>query len=172
MLRWLANQGQSFHQPIPGSTNYLSAYNAKGELYRAIASRDSDQMKKEDEAAVDKAKLDPTQGGGLRGREGTSLPRQSLRDLRPFPRNPDFVSQPVLSEELRQVIWERIMKDGQSVREVSAFFGIEMSRVGAVVRLMEIEKEWERTVGLPLSLMVSQFSIHYYDDLLKKSISL
>lgn len=91
------------------------------------------------------------------------IPPERLNDLRVFPHNPSFLSQPVLSEEFREAIWERIMKEGQSVREVSARLRVEMSRVGAVVRLKEIEKEWQRIVSLYSSL--SSFSSDYYDDL-------
>lgn len=82
--------------------------------------------------------------------EDKEIPPETSRDLRVFPANPNFVSQPVLSEEFREAIWERIMKEGQSVREVSAQMRVEMSRVGAVVRLKEIEKEWQR-IGKPLA---------------------
>lgn len=75
------------------------------------------------------------------------IPPETNRDFRVFPANPNFVSQPVLSEELREAIWEKIMKEGLSVREVSAQMRVEMSRVGAVVRLKEIEKEWQRIVS-------------------------
>lgn len=78
------------------------------------------------------------------------IPPETNRDLRVFPANPNFISQPVLSEEFREVIWEKIMKEGLSVREVSAQMRVEMSRVGAVVRLKEIEKEWQR-IGKPLA---------------------
>lgn len=67
--------------------------------------------------------------------------------MAPFPGNPVFVSQPILSEEMREEIWRRIMQDGQTVRDVSASLGVEMRRVGAVVRLKEIEKEWLRIVS-------------------------
>jgi hypothetical protein len=77
--------------------------------------------------------------------------------------NKSFVSQPVLSDDLREEIWKRVMQDGKSVRVVSAELGVEMSRVGAVVRLKEVEKEWEQTVS---SAGIS-FSSHLYDDLLK-----
>jgi len=57
------------------------------------------------------------------------------------------------------------MKDGKSVREVSAELGVEMSRVGAVVRLKEIEKEWMRIVS---STCASPHSIGLlYDDSIK-----
>ncbi|KAF4633079.1 hypothetical protein G7Y89_g5038 [Cudoniella acicularis] len=78
------------------------------------------------------------------------IPKETVRDLAPFPLNRSFISQAVLSEELREEIWRRIMIEGKSVREVSAELSVEMSRVGAVVRLMEVEKEWKR-IGKPLA---------------------
>lgn len=78
-------------------------------------------------------------------------PPETARDLRPFPLNPAFLSQPVLSDDMREEIWKRIMQDGKSVREVSAELAVEMSRVGAVVRLKEIEKEWLRIVSYIIS---------------------
>lgn len=88
------------------------------------------------------------------------LPPETTRDLRVFPHNPQFLSQPVLSEEFREVIWERIMRDGQSVRDASAELRVEMSRVAAVVRLKEIEKEWQRIVSSTFPFLFSD----YYDD--------
>lgn len=81
----------------------------------------------------------------------TLLPPERAKDLMPFPLNPNFVSQPVLSDKYRKKIWEEIMLNGKSVREVSAELGVEMSRVGAVVRLIEVEKSWLR-MGKPLAL--------------------
>ena len=81
-------------------------------------------------------------------RDGKQKPMERISDLRPFPNNKEFWSQAVLSEGLRETIWQRIMREGHSVREVSAKLGVEMARVGAVVRLMEIEKEWQRIVSL------------------------
>ncbi len=78
------------------------------------------------------------------------LPKESGRDLRPFPMNQYYRSEPVLSDRLRWDVWARIMKEGQSVREVSAELGVEMSRVGAVVRLCEVEQEWKRIVSIHL----------------------
>lgn len=74
------------------------------------------------------------------------LPPERATDLMPFPLNPTFKSEPVLSEKFRQKIWEAIIIEGQTVREASARFNVEMSRIGATVRLMEIQKEWERVV--------------------------
>ena len=64
----------------------------------------------------------------------------------PFPLNAYFRSQPVLSEELRQEIYERVIDRGWSVREVSAAMGVSMERVGAVVRLGEVERRWQKEV--------------------------
>lgn len=80
---------------------------------------------------------------------GSEVKEAAFSSLKPFPGNRHFTSQPILSEELREDIWKRIMQDGQSVREVSATLKVEMRRVGAVVRLKEIEKEWLRIVSFP-----------------------
>lgn len=49
------------------------------------------------------------------------------------------------------------MLDGWSVRQTSAKLGVEMGRVGAVVRLKEIEKEWKRIVSLPQTFSFPDF---------------
>jgi len=143
-FRWLGTQGQNFLNPLPNSTNYLSAYNAAGQLKRVVEAA-SDRAERSRQSGGTSNSNDNNESGG--GNSNGELPPETVRDLRPFPMNPAFVSQPVLSEEMREKIWERIMKKGQSVREVSASLGVEMSRIGAVVRLMEIEKEWQRIVS-------------------------
>ncbi|EAQ90030.1 hypothetical protein CHGG_06649 [Chaetomium globosum CBS 148.51] len=65
---------------------------------------------------------------------------------RPFPNNPNFRSEPVLSSEARKMIWEAIMVKGMPLKAVSAEFHVDMRRVAAVVRMMEIEKKYEREV--------------------------
>lgn len=70
-------------------------------------------------------------------------------NVHPFHLNFAFLSQPILSEEMREDIWSRVMRDGKSVRDVSTALGIEMRRVAAVVRLKEVEKDWIRIVSLP-----------------------
>jgi hypothetical protein len=130
--------------PLTGSTNYLYAYNAQGQLKRVA---EGEEKRKQN---VKKGKDTEDSAPKDRNNEDKELPPETARDLRVFPQNPNFVSQPVLSEEFREAIWERIMKEGQSVREVSAQMRVEMSRVGAVVRLKEIEKEWQRIVSSTL----------------------
>ena len=65
-----------------------------------------------------------------------------------FPNNPAFGSQPVLSEEARELIWEKIMRQGESIKAVSAELSVDMRRVAAVVRLKEVEKDWISKVSL------------------------
>jgi hypothetical protein len=151
----------NFKNPRESSTNYLSAYNAQGQLKRVVdAARDRERGKREEEEAAIKegrpARDTPPQDAAIegssdpddpKGRREPREPPETTRDLIPFPLNRTFVSQPVLSGRMREEIWERIMKQGKSVTEVSAELGVELARVGAVVRLKEIEKEWVRIVS-------------------------
>ncbi|RDL41571.1 uncharacterized protein BP5553_01550 [Venustampulla echinocandica] len=141
LFRWLGTQGEALRNPLPGSTNYLGAYNAQGELRRVLDAARG--QKNVDEGANSVASTSPKT-------DNPSLPPESLRDRVPFPLNRNFVSQPVLSEELREEIWRSIMRQGKSVREVSVEMRVEMSRVGAVVRLKEVEKQW-KSIGKPLA---------------------
>jgi hypothetical protein len=148
----------------------MGAYTADGQLRRVVeakAQQEADSKKggkegerndtpksqesEDNEAKEKEPEDDPDEGGSDRGsKQDTSapLPPETARDWAPFPLNRAFISQPVLSDELREEIWLRVMKDEKTVREVSAEFGVEMRRVGAVVRLKEVEKEWERLVSL------------------------
>jgi hypothetical protein len=59
---------------------------------------------------------------------------------RPFPNNQHFISEPILSEELRNEVYNRVIEQKKSVRVVSVELGIDMKRIAAVVRLVELEK--------------------------------
>ena len=63
-------------------------------------------------------------------------------DNNPFPINPHFKSAKVLDERARELVWERVMREGQTIKAVSAEFGIDIRRVAAIVRLKEVEKDW------------------------------
>ncbi len=84
--------------------------------------------------------------------EAVVLPPERKGDMIPFPENKTFISQPVLSAKYRKKIWQEVMLEGKTVREVSAEHRVEMSRVGAIVRLMEVEEEWKRIVSHQTSL--------------------
>lgn len=70
----------------------------------------------------------------------------------PFPKNPEFTSEPVLSEAAREKIWVSVMEQGLPLKAVSARYGVDMRRVAAVVRLKEMERQWVAGVSnVPLS---------------------
>lgn len=96
------------------------------------------------------------QGGDASSTSSSAnIPKESRNELRPFPLNPNFVSQSVLSEELRNEIHNRVVVQGKSVRAVSVELGVEMRRVGAVVRLVELERKWVKEVCYKFFLMLS-----------------
>ncbi|OJD11045.1 hypothetical protein AJ78_08103 [Emergomyces pasteurianus Ep9510] len=83
------------------------------------------------------------QGMLIRSKEGgKDTDAETLEDLRPFPLNPTFVSESVLSEDLRNEIHRQVVEYGKSPREVSVMHGVDLKRVAAVVRLVELEKKW------------------------------
>lgn len=144
MFAWLQGPGKNFQYPLPNSTNYLSAYDSRGNLLRAPEGSDKPKTAQDpdnpDDAALEAA---------ADGEKGKKIAKETKEDLRPFPLNQHFVSESVLSEPLRQEIWKRVKVDGKSVRTVSLELGVEMRRVGAVVRLMEIERRMRADVSLP-----------------------
>jgi len=145
----LQTVGQNFANPLESSTNYLSAYNTLGQLKRVVAAAKENERAKGQpgsSTSADGSKGSSSEGG----KASTEIPPESTKDLKPFPLNGAFISQPVLGGMVKEEIWFRIMIEGKSVRQVSAELGVEMARVGAVVRLKEIEKEWER-IGKPLA---------------------
>ena len=80
----------------------------------------------------------------------------------PFPNNPDFRSERVLSERARDKIWEMVMEKGMPLKAVSAQYHVDMRRVAAVVRMKQIEKRWE----LEVSFFCSSFPLARINRLL------
>jgi hypothetical protein len=92
-----------------------------------------------------------------KAQDDSKLPPETTEDLRPFPLNSYFRSQPVLSEDLREAIYQRVKRDGATVSLASVEFGVSNERVGAVVRLKQMEKEWVaqgKTLAIPYSKAV------------------
>ena len=134
-----------FKDPLPGSTNYLNAYDRNGRLIRAaegavsqpgVEGRNNATSDDEESGGDDGSRREQNIAGPQ------AIPKEQPDDLVPFPMNRQFRSQPVLSEDLKDEIWTRIMVQGKSVKVVSAELGVEMRRVGAVVRLKAVEKQW------------------------------
>ena len=166
MYAWLKGPGKVFRDPLPGSTNYLSAYDKQGNLLRASGKDSSRRQQRnyddpaldEDEDVIQQRELEEgysqedvdkrselrikrrQEKAELEARGG--IPKEQQRDLRPYPLNQQFRSQPVLSEGLREKIYELIMVDKIDLKSVSATFGVDIRRVAAVVRLKSLEKQW------------------------------
>ncbi|WPH03178.1 Hypothetical protein R9X50_00605400 [Acrodontium crateriforme] len=164
--------GRNLRDPLADSTNYLSAYDKEGRLRRAqnvdlkkyresaAAATNgprplSTAEKKAEDAMIaqenadgitdDEKAANALQRAQLRARgsaEEISLPRERSGDLRPYPMNEHFRSQSVLSEELREQIYQQVAVVGLGVDTVASSFGVDMRRVAAVVRLKTIEKQW------------------------------
>ena len=182
MYAWLNGPGRVFENALPGSTNYLGAYDKSGNLIRGrdnpreentneyppsleadVEAEANDEMRgrknKTDEDKVDALEEEvQRQEKAEKSREGKDddgvLSRETMEDLRPFPLNKQFRSQPVLSEELREAIYNEVVARGMSVPTVSVQFGVSNERVAAVVRLKRVEKEWIGQVS---------FSFSYFD---------
>jgi hypothetical protein len=182
-------------EPLPSSTNYLGAYDKYGNLVRAgpgyqrgaAKPQESGETKLTEttnEAVVSKEETKTPEGQeSLEALEDAArkeqaekkdeeqddsvLPPETQEDLRPFPLNQYFRSQPVLSEDLREAIYQRVKRDGATVSLASVEFGVSNERVGAVVRLKQMEKEWVAQVcfyvlllsPLPTSDMMRHYKI-------------
>lgn len=173
--------GRALKDPLPGSTNYLGAYDRYGNLVRAgpgwhrgAANKDVKDADAQSETNAETPEAEKAPEGqesldeleaairteGAQEKESKpakeesndQLPPETAEDLRPFPLNEYFRSQPVLSEELREAIYNRVKKDGATVSLASVEFGVSNERVGAVVRLKQMEKEWIAQVCLLLFL--------------------
>lgn len=70
----------------------------------------------------------------------------------PFPLNSAFPSTPVVSDELANEVYYRVVEAGKSVRMVSAELNVSLQRVAAIVRLKTIEARWENDVSSPCTL--------------------
>lgn len=161
MFSWLNGPGAVFREPRPGSTNYLGAYDNFGRLIRAsdVSSKrrseraqgstaSSDDVGDEDDVAMER---NPDEGEGESKKKDGEVPPETIEDLRPFPQNAFFQSQSVLSEELRDEIYKRVTERGMTVRQVSQDLGVDMARVGAVVRLKRVEAKWVAEVRVSFS---------------------
>lgn len=155
-------------EPLKNSTNYISGYDQFGNLKRSRKRANEEQeeeaeSKEEDEDANEDEELaeDAEEAGAEEtdrkrgdGKDSGIVPKERESDLKPFPLNKNFKSESILSEPLREEIYRKAVEDGHSVSTISAFHGVDMRRVAAVVRLKTVEKNWIKEVrvhyGFPL----------------------
>jgi hypothetical protein len=114
-------------------------------IQKAKTKRADDQFDATEASRVEASKL-------LAEQHSADARQQRPQNLRPFPLNPTFQSQPVLSEELREMIYLKVVRDQLSVRTVSTLMSVSMERVGAVVRMKQMERDWIQKVSSPYSL--------------------
>lgn len=92
----------------------------------------------------------------------TGEPKENQRWINyPFPLNQAFPSSPVVSDELANEVYYRIVEGGKSVRMVSAELNVSLQRVAAIVRLKTIEERWIKEVrssySIPTQVPFSQY---------------
>lgn len=183
MFDWLNGPGKVFRDPLPNSTNYLAAYDREGNLLRMKRAeqqkqketkeeldQDEETLQKQDlESGLDEAEVmaraderakKRLDREDLESRNG--IPKERQSDLRPYPLNQNFSSQPVLSEELRNRIYEMVVEENFDLKSVSAAFGVDIRRVAAVARLKTIEKKWVSEVSCDQRSLLVRRSL--YDD--------
>lgn len=119
MFDWLNGPGAELKHHTPGTTNYVTQ----------LRNRRGGQASSESSSRRDNADSEDDFGS-----------------TQPFPLNQQFVSEPILSEELSNEIYKRVAQQKKSVRSVSVELRVDMRRVGAVVRLKELEKRMKNEV--------------------------
>jgi hypothetical protein len=83
--------------------------------------------------------------------EGAKGPRYLGPHLdQPFPNNPLFRSQPVLSEYMRELIYDKVVGQGEALKAVSQELQVDVNRVAAVVRLKQVERNMVKEVSLAI----------------------
>lgn len=142
MYDWLNGPGEKLRYPLPGSTNYLGAYDKLGNLKRAGKAA-GERRKKEDPESSEDGGLE----AGVDDTTNNDLPPERKEDLTPFPLNKYFYSQSVLSEELREKIYDVVVREETPISVVSTSYKITMERVAAVVRLKTLEKQYQAEVS-------------------------
>ena len=144
MWNWLDGPGQYLRHPSTKGPRHLDM---------AAAEEDLEEEEEEEEEGAEGERTAPENAergnegdGGAPGSRNAESEKKPPREPLPFPQNHHFKSEAVLSEELKELIWQRVTQEKHTVRRVSAELQVEMRRVGAVVRLKSIEKQWEQEV--------------------------
>lgn len=157
MFDWLNREGVALKTYVPGAPYYLTNLiqdrvsggrkPSASEAGAADAADAADTVRETSVKADADADADPNANAEADADANThSQTNEADRPLRPFPLNPHFVSESILSEALRNEIYKRVARDKKSLRSVSLELGVDMRRVGAVVRLVELENRWRSQV--------------------------
>jgi Eukaryotic mitochondrial regulator protein len=148
MLQWIETEAQSLKRPNPiGGPNYLQRIKRKGRNLGEDNKRSTASVDAENEGGSPLEDTAVTNADSYLRKLNSSSGLRLKRKLRPFDLNPYFVSMPVLSEMLREQIYKYVVDDGHSVKEASEHFLVSNERVGAVVRMKQIERNWVQAVS-------------------------
>lgn len=82
------------------------------------------------------------------------------RQLQPFPSNPHCKTNYMVSEELKAQIYNDIETNGLSTQQVSHNYGLKIPRVEAIVKLMKVEKKWEKLNRISPDLKVMSETLY------------
>ncbi|KAF2665443.1 hypothetical protein BT63DRAFT_459018 [Microthyrium microscopicum] len=124
-LEWLNLEGTQYMRPT-GEPHYLQPMRVQKR-----------KNKEKEDAALEAVEQEEDTKKG----KGDSDRRKGLDNI-PFPSNPFFKSQKVLSEAIKEQIYQSVALKGQSVRDASSYYRVSMERVGAVVRMKQMERDW------------------------------
>jgi hypothetical protein len=164
MWAWFAGAGKQFKRPTGVGPIYLGEASRRGrqrddeneqqveEELEEESNASSNAPAAEEVAVQDGAHLSPAKQRASTLRRMSNAANESStqnrrQPLRPFPENMYFHSEPVLGEDLREAIFERVKVRGFSVREASEFFKVSMERIAAVVRMKQMERNWLKEVS-------------------------
>lgn len=66
--------------------------------------------------------------------------------VHPFPANPACKTASVISDSLKETIYERVVINGESSQQLANDYKIKMARIEAIVQLQKIEKQYQEQV--------------------------
>lgn len=89
-------------------------------------------------------KYDGTFGEAPENRRLQQVPERRL--LQPFPGNPYCRTNFIIDDDLRMKIYNDIQNEGLSTQQVSQNYGLKITRVEAIVKLMDIQQRWAKRV--------------------------
>lgn len=89
-------------------------------------------------------KYDGSFGDAPQNRRLENVPESRL--LQPFPGNTHCRTNYVIDEDLKMKIYNDIQIEGLSTQQVSQNYGLKITRIEAIVKLMDIEQRWEKNV--------------------------
>jgi hypothetical protein len=152
-LEWLESSGEQYRRPTPGRPNYLRPEDGGGHQLdaqsdAAAAREDSGRssMLGDMEAQVG----DEVAQSVTRRMQQAVKPSKLPPNPRPYGLNLYYRSERVLSEELKEAIYLQWAEHSASLKDISQRYFVCVERVGAVIRMKQIERNWLKEVGFLL----------------------